>query len=221
MRTPLPQFGEILVFNYNTVHRGGDNTSPDIRTILYQTYVQKWFRDKNFENDAKYGYGSTNALNRLFGNLRAAIPEYTKPEDPSVTYQLDDLETMGKFEPTGGLKVRKSVFSSKIRDVTVGNVDVDVGGMVLCILSQEQEQDAQCYHAPPVGQGAVIPAYEGDEIRILYHDDTTNTNIVLKSWLIKGREQSFISYQHLDRCLWKDKCVTSSSSSTMSLSSVP
>ena len=39
---------------------------------------------------------------------------------------------------------------------------------------------------------------EGDKIRILYHDDTTNTNIVLKSWLIKGREQLFIAYPNTD-----------------------
>ena len=51
MRTPLITFGDVLLFDYQIIHRGGKNISPDLRAILYLTYSRFWYKDKGFEED--------------------------------------------------------------------------------------------------------------------------------------------------------------------------
>ena len=38
--------GDILMFDYRTLHRGGKNNSDDWRTIMYITYVNEWYIDR-------------------------------------------------------------------------------------------------------------------------------------------------------------------------------
>ena len=34
MRTPLITFGDVLLFDYQIIHRGGRNVSPDLRYVI-------------------------------------------------------------------------------------------------------------------------------------------------------------------------------------------
>ena len=207
LRTPLPQFGDMMFFYFNMMHRGGENTSPDVRTILYQSYAQHWFKDGNFNNDA-VGFGSTPELQELFGNVRAAVPNYMHPEDPNVQYQLDSLEKMGKFEPTGGHKAGQFLDPTREEEITVTNVDVELDGLTVCVAHEVELDD--CFEAPPPGDLIVVEAFQGEQIQV-FHEGTT----LLKSWTVKGPEQLFVSYQYFEQCLWKDKCdpVTTTASS--------
>jgi ectoine hydroxylase-related dioxygenase (phytanoyl-CoA dioxygenase family) len=198
LRTPLPQFGDVMFFYFNMMHRGGENVSPDVRTILYQSYSQHWFKDGNFNNDA-VGFGSTPELQELFGNVRAAVPDYMKPADPTVTYQLDDLEKMGTFEPKGGQKAGTRISPMIEEEITVSNVDVELEDLTICV-AHVQDHD-ECFDAPDPGEGIVVEAHHGEEVQV-FHDST-----LLKAWTIKGPEQLFVSYQYFDNCLWEDKCI--------------
>ena len=42
---PELERGDILMFDYRTMHRGGKNNSDDWRTIMYITYVNEWYVD--------------------------------------------------------------------------------------------------------------------------------------------------------------------------------
>jgi hypothetical protein len=48
VRTPMLKKGDVLLFDYAVLHRGGANLSPDSRPILYYTLSTRWFRDDNF-----------------------------------------------------------------------------------------------------------------------------------------------------------------------------
>ena len=37
--------GDLLLFDYATLHRGGANASPRLRPLLYVTYARPWYRD--------------------------------------------------------------------------------------------------------------------------------------------------------------------------------
>ena len=197
LRTPLPQFGDALFFYFNVEHRGGENRSPDVRTVLYQTYVQPWYTDDNFDEDPVHDIGSTPELQKMFGRVRAAVPDYEQPEDPSVTYGLDDLEKMGKFEPQGGHKATERSKSER-EEITVSNVDVELDNVTLCVI--HETDPTECTEAPKPNEGILVRAYHGEELRV-YHDDA-----LLKTWTIQGNEQLFISYAYFDNCLWEDKC---------------
>ena len=41
----------MLLFDYQIQHRGGSNTSPDLRAIMYMTYSRSWYKDTNFDDD--------------------------------------------------------------------------------------------------------------------------------------------------------------------------
>jgi ectoine hydroxylase-related dioxygenase (phytanoyl-CoA dioxygenase family) len=47
-QSPLLKMGDVLFFDYQLKHRGGWNTSPEARAILFLTFSRFWFRDSNF-----------------------------------------------------------------------------------------------------------------------------------------------------------------------------
>ena len=46
-RTPLLQPGDLLLFDYQLMHRGGPNDSGETRALLYLTFGRRWFKDHN------------------------------------------------------------------------------------------------------------------------------------------------------------------------------
>ena len=47
MRDPILKMGDVVLFDYTIVHRGGANTSPDLRAMQYVTYSRPWFHEPN------------------------------------------------------------------------------------------------------------------------------------------------------------------------------
>jgi Phytanoyl-CoA dioxygenase (PhyH) len=54
--TPLLNLGDILIFDYRVIHRGGPNLSESNRPLLVLTLSQKWFHDtKNWPTRSLFG----------------------------------------------------------------------------------------------------------------------------------------------------------------------
>ena len=49
-RVPLADMGDAIIFDYQILHRGGANRSPESRAMLFAMYSRFWFRDGNFDN---------------------------------------------------------------------------------------------------------------------------------------------------------------------------
>lgn len=52
-RDPILKMGDVVLFDYTIVHRGGANTSPDLRAMQYVTYSRPWFHEPNWLPKAK------------------------------------------------------------------------------------------------------------------------------------------------------------------------
>jgi len=46
--------GDVMLFDYQVLHRGGANRSPKLRTVLYLTYARRWYKDHNFASNMNY-----------------------------------------------------------------------------------------------------------------------------------------------------------------------
>ena len=44
------QFGDAVLFDYQTLHRGAENLSPDTRAVLYLTFSRPWYKDEGFDD---------------------------------------------------------------------------------------------------------------------------------------------------------------------------
>mmetsp|Transcript_29576 Transcript_29576/g.91451 ORF Transcript_29576/g.91451 Transcript_29576/m.91451 type:complete len:200 (-) Transcript_29576:99-698(-) len=42
------RLGDVVLFDYQIVHRGGANPSKDHRALIYATYARSWYGDSNF-----------------------------------------------------------------------------------------------------------------------------------------------------------------------------
>lgn len=108
MRTPLISFGDMLLFDYQIIHRGGRNASPDLRSMLYLTYSRFWYKDKGFEelviDDEAEELDDELEEDELYKQLtrtaRFAIPDEMDEEDTDGSLLSDEeasLEDMGRF----------------------------------------------------------------------------------------------------------------------------
>lgn len=130
MRTPLVGFGDILLFDYQIIHRGGKNVSPDLRAILYLTYSRFWYKDRGFEDEDEeneYDEDDTEEVKdekrarRLYKQLTASA-RFAVPDDFEEDDEYDDvldadwkeygdgpggpgLEGLHKFENPRGKKI--------------------------------------------------------------------------------------------------------------------
>ena len=102
LRIPKLNFGDVLLFDYSMLHRGGHNTSPDLRTLIYNTYTRSWYKDPNWSQPQKALHAKTNGdtekkeegssasssssssprdglpenLQQLIRNVRFAVPDF-------------------------------------------------------------------------------------------------------------------------------------------------
>jgi len=101
IRIPQLNFGDALLFDYQIVHRGGANNSPDLRSILYMTYAREWYKDTNLlriirpeqyedERDALY--------DQLTRSARFAIPHRANPMYDEESEE-ESLESITEFLP--------------------------------------------------------------------------------------------------------------------------
>ena len=58
LRVPVPRAGDLVLFDYALVHRGGPNLTAQLRALLYLTFARSWWQDGNFrllEAEASHG----------------------------------------------------------------------------------------------------------------------------------------------------------------------
>jgi ectoine hydroxylase-related dioxygenase (phytanoyl-CoA dioxygenase family) len=102
-RIPQLRFGDVLLFDYQILHRGGANNSPDLRSIMYMTFAREWYKDKNFRKPIDY-YNYISEWDALYYQLtrsaRFAIPDDDEEHDESRRVKpLDSLESIEQFLP--------------------------------------------------------------------------------------------------------------------------
>lgn len=105
MRTPLITFGDALLFDYQIVHRGGRNTSPYLRSMLYLTYSRFWYKDEGFDDDLddddeEEDERKDYIYKLLTKTTRFAIPDKLNDDDIDgslLSEEESDLESLGSF----------------------------------------------------------------------------------------------------------------------------
>ena len=88
------QFGDAVLFDYQTFHRGGRNLSPDTRAVLYLTFSRPWYKDEGFDDvdgeflderelsadaTAKLASAAGTPLGEISPSLRSAMLRITRP----------------------------------------------------------------------------------------------------------------------------------------------
>eukprot|EP00977_Amphora_coffeiformis_P028591 scaffold36269_cov206-Amphora_coffeaeformis.AAC.1 len=110
MRTPLVSFGDVVLFDYQLINRGGKNASPDLTTLLYLTYSRPWYKDRGFEDDddddkleGDVDSGRAEIIKlykQLTQTARFAIPENFEPDDEYEDVLSADWREYGDEERT-------------------------------------------------------------------------------------------------------------------------
>ena len=187
-RAPQLSMGDMVLFDYQIIHRGGANVSPDLRAMLYTTYSRSWFRDSNFDLSmfqatTREGSGesisSQMKLNSKFDELTAstrfAIPDQMKgcqgieciPMEQIKHFMLNDKSTHRENSP---------FIMDDFVAFTICNVDFNIpNGLVVIFVDGFFEVDlpvGQCYHATDVQVGSTL------DIRDL------ESGVVYKEWVV-------------------------------------
>mmetsp|Transcript_61474 Transcript_61474/g.150453 ORF Transcript_61474/g.150453 Transcript_61474/m.150453 type:complete len:650 (-) Transcript_61474:104-2053(-) len=85
-RRPLIGAGDAVLFDYHLTHRGGPNTSDELRALLYVIYARAWFRDLNFDSKRD------DDEEEIEDEEWAAGLRYTLVEEAEVSKQLRTLQ---------------------------------------------------------------------------------------------------------------------------------
>ena len=109
-RTPLLALGDVVLFDYQLINRGGKNTSPDLCTMLYSTYSRPWYKDRGFvdidddildEEDIDSDRAQLiNLYKQLTLTARFAIPENFEPNEEYEDVLSTDWRKYGDEEST-------------------------------------------------------------------------------------------------------------------------
>lgn len=215
-RAPELNFGDIALFHYNTRHRGGENSSPDLRVVLYNTYALDWYKDNNFMNlDGQYG--SDEFFRELFKYARIGMPHKNSDDSSTTTatttaqYEQDALER-GTFRPKGGKKSSNKYEVGVEVDILISNVDVELDNLQVCYEAPntttttktakttsysgetDNTNDYACFEAPDIGTDIIMEVTTGGRISVVQGESETAP---LKTWYLKGPDQILIKHQFL------------------------
>ena len=185
-RAPLLNFGDVVFFAFDILHRGGANKSPDMRFLVYNTYAQPWFRDSNYafsdasklisyakNGDDKNEQSLTERqklVQQWLKSSRVAIPDKITPEDPHVTSDrpLDSLEKLGVFHAAEMWKETPSFNRLDAeRSVPITNVNVDTTGMILCTKVKKSGKEKCVDFDLKISETASVTMSKGDSFRVL------------------------------------------------------
>jgi len=153
-RAPLLEFGDVLLFDYTLFHRGGSNNSPDLRSLIYNTYARPWYKDPNFSVTGREVHATESPLSRfsepmqeLMKNVRFAIPDEIKPEDPDVlaNIQFDDLEKQKQFRERHN-ELEEDEGEHGLIQFRVSNVDIDIEGLKACMRTEGDNVSCYAFH---------------------------------------------------------------------------
>eukprot|EP00977_Amphora_coffeiformis_P006729 scaffold1484_cov173-Amphora_coffeaeformis.AAC.7 len=111
MRTPLITFGDVLLFDYQIIHRGGRNKSLDLSRF--------WYKDQGFEEEVKFIYEDDDEeedeeeedpdplYRQLTKTARFAIPDELDEKDTDGSLLSDEEAELEKMRRFRGLPVRE------------------------------------------------------------------------------------------------------------------
>ncbi|KAI2498293.1 phytanoyl-CoA dioxygenase [Fragilaria crotonensis] len=106
MRDPILKLGDVVLFDYTIVHRGGANTSPDLRAMQYVTYSRPWFHEPNWLPKAQ-GMSKVEELTR--STRFALVDEPIDSEDDCLeAVRLEDIQNFLKPNAAGDIRTRSA-----------------------------------------------------------------------------------------------------------------
>jgi ectoine hydroxylase-related dioxygenase (phytanoyl-CoA dioxygenase family) len=102
VRTPLANVGDVVFFDYNIMHRGLENTSPDLRAMSYVIYSRPWFKDANFDEgylgSLSHKQNNETLMKRLTKKTRYAVADdYTDDCEGSPCPERVPLKSIENF----------------------------------------------------------------------------------------------------------------------------
>eukprot|EP00747_Dinoflagellata_sp_TGD_P171062 gnl/TRDRNA2_/TRDRNA2_204180_c0_seq1.p1 gnl/TRDRNA2_/TRDRNA2_204180_c0~~gnl/TRDRNA2_/TRDRNA2_204180_c0_seq1.p1 ORF type:complete len:403 (+),score=25.08 gnl/TRDRNA2_/TRDRNA2_204180_c0_seq1:76-1284(+) len=77
MRKVVLKVGDVAMFDYRLLHRGGANKEDHIRPVLYSSFSRPWFRDSNFRISTRTALPDTD-------EMKCTNPKF---HDPSTGFQ--------------------------------------------------------------------------------------------------------------------------------------
>jgi len=140
-RSPIPRFGDMVIFDYQLLHRGGRNLSPDMRAVVYATYSRDWYKDGNFKSKSRelvnlnsFESDQQEAANeQMIETTRFALPESMECGNSMLECLSGEppviLEKMDKFlsdhRIAGEPEIELGPDEVLVVSFTIGNVDLD------------------------------------------------------------------------------------------------
>ncbi|KAL7576682.1 hypothetical protein ACA910_005609 [Epithemia clementina (nom. ined.)] len=110
---PLLNFGDAVLWDYGVRHRGGWNSSPDLRSILLLVYSKKWFDDVNFGPKVReVRPGESAEMTELLARTRFAKPDQDEDKKPS-SFKYAPIKTKDHQPPTPPLETIDSIYPNE------------------------------------------------------------------------------------------------------------
>mmetsp|Transcript_32552 Transcript_32552/g.79222 ORF Transcript_32552/g.79222 Transcript_32552/m.79222 type:complete len:166 (+) Transcript_32552:862-1359(+) len=92
VRTPLLNEGDMLLFDYTLLHRGGQNGSPSTRPLLYFTFSRPNYRDSNFNREVSASkYMSTRSALPSAAERSSHSKQNRRVEEEITKFAASDL----------------------------------------------------------------------------------------------------------------------------------
>lgn len=171
LRSVLLNVGDVVLFDYQIIHRAGHNRSPDSRAQIYLAYARKWFRDLNYHR----------------GDKRMMRTRYASGVDHSI-FEEDDDEEEEDEDPTdtiesirGLLRQGKAPRAELTREIEfhITNKDLEEGTTVTISNGGGNDEGAVTKPLIAPGGNQLIYGRVGGTITLNGPDGT-----FLKQWTI-------------------------------------
>jgi hypothetical protein len=149
MRRDELRLGDVVLFDYQIVHRGGPNDSPDLRALIYATYARHWYGDSNFKSpyfvdaaDGAFVNGAGWAALSKHGKADFArivkAARFAKPNEAWAAAATDraapgDSECAGEHRATAGAPLFAYDPAESYEADHFGSAQVDNGGEPLFV----------------------------------------------------------------------------------------
>ncbi|KAL1530806.1 hypothetical protein AB1Y20_001702 [Prymnesium parvum] len=95
---PELKMGDLLMFDYNLIHRSRPNKSPHMRTLLYLTFSRPWFKDTgNFDNAAQVEVAEEHRKAPCLAPLQFAVGSEQPRASPSDLIDLERVTRHARY----------------------------------------------------------------------------------------------------------------------------
>ena len=131
-RVPVLGIGDVVLFDYQIIHRGGANKGPDLRAMLYTTYSRAWYRDSNFDASMFQQNGDDGTFNELIASTRFAIPDQSEPCQGDECLPLERISHfMNEQENNDWIETDVTSFPISNRDLAVDALAIYIDDFII------------------------------------------------------------------------------------------